>query len=330
MAFLPNRAHDIPFALVSGLDGGPLTGASPTGYRVIDGGSQTAVGGAIVERGNGQYLFEGVQADFTAQQSVGLLFTSANAIPAHVLVMVDKFHRNTAYDIPFALISTTVGTGVTGASPSGLRIVDGGAQAAVDGTFVERGNGQYVFQAAASDFAATDIVGFLITAANAMPVHLIIDLVRVLAQTQTLGESPASVLAQWIINQAYMTLPSSGTTWPLYISYLPDGDDVEDDCGAIYDTTPIKDGRLMSGPIVQHYGVQLTIRSTGYDDGWDKINAISAAMDAINLVTVTRNSVDYLLETVTRTGVNSLGVEPDTTKRRYLFTANFVLTMREI
>lgn len=329
MSFLPNRAHDIPFVLVSSLTGLPLTGAVVSGYRVIDGGDQASVSGSVVERGGGQYLFQGLAADFAAEESTGLLFAAPNAIPAHVLCQVKYFHRSTAYNLPFLLISTSNGQGLTGATVAGKRCLDGGAQQNVSGTFVERGNGQYVFRSAAADFGATDVVGFLFTATGAMPLHLAIDLVRVYAETDTLEDSPASVLATYIVGLGHMTTPSSGSTWPLYVSSLPDGDNVADDAGAVYDTTPLKDGRLMMGPIVQHYGVQLTIRSRDYDDGWDKVNDIAAALDSVVDVTVTRDSVDYLIENVSRAGVNPLGTEPGT-KRRYLFTANFLLTMRQI
>lgn len=147
---------------------------------------------------------------------------------------------------------------------------------------------------------------------------------------EVLEESPASVLASYIVGTGKMSVPSSGDAWPLYISSLPDGDNVKDNAGAIYDTTPLKDGRLMDGPIIQHYGVQLTVRSADYDDGWDKISDIAAMMDGVVNEMVTRTSVDYLLQNVTRAGINALGLESGTTKRRYIFTVNFLLTLSEV
>lgn len=330
MPLLPNRAHDIPFGLVNGLNGAVLTGASPTGYRVLNGGVQAGVSGGIVEKGGGQYLLEGLAADFNASQSIGLLFTATNAIPAHVLIQVEHFKRDTAYNIPFLMTNLSNGGGLTGVSPAGVRCLDGGAQSGVAGPFVERGNGQYVFQATAGDFGATDVVGFMITAANALPVHLVINLMLAQAESDTLGDSPASVLQTWAVGAGYGTLPSSGSTWPIYVANLPDGDDVEDDAIRLADSTPIKDGRLMEGPIVQHYGVHLTVRSRDRDDGWDKINTISSAMDAVHLATVTRNSVDYLLENISRNPVNFLGLEPQSTKRRFQHTADLLVTMKQI
>lgn len=328
MSFQPNKAHDIPFLLINKSTGAVLTGATVTGYRSIDGGSQEAVDGSISELGNGQYLFEGETTDFNAEKCVGFLFIATNAVPAHLLAQIKYFHRSTAYDLPFLLISSTTGAGLTGATVTGKRCLDGAAQESVSGSIAELGNGQYLFEGTADDFAATDVIGLFFTASGAMPVHFAIDLVRVFSETDTLAESPASVLATYIISLGEMTTPSDDSSWPLYISHLPETD-INDDAGAVYDTTPLKDGRLMSGPIVQHYGVQITIRSQSYNDGWDKINDISSQLDNVVQETVTRDSTDYLIENISRGGINPLGIENGTT-RRYLFTENYILTMRQI
>lgn len=330
MPFTKGKAHDIPFALINATSGAGLTGASVTAYRSLDGGAQAAVSGTITEKGSGQYLFEGLAADFNADDSVGLLFTASGAVPAHILLLVAKFTRNTAHDIPFLLLNASTGAGLTGASPAGLRILDGGAQASVSGTFSELGNGQYVFNGLAADFTATDVIGLFFTATNAVPVHITIDLVRVLAESDTLSSSPASVMRDYAVDQAYGTLPSDGDVWPFYVGTIPDGDNVEDDAGVFVDTTPIVDGRVMSGPTTLFYGIELLVRSRSRDDGWDKINAIAAHLDTMHLAEITSGGVDYMFEAVSRGGVNYLGLEAETTKRRYLHTLNMTTAMREI
>ena len=329
MAFQAGKAHDIPFILINKSTGEVLTGATIVGYRSLDGGSQEPVSGDINELGNGQYIFEGEVEDFEMDESVGLLFVATDAVPVHILAQAKYFHRSTAYDLPFLLISSTSGSGLTGATITGKRCLDGGPQESVSGSFTELGNGQYVFNAETADFGATDVVGFLFTASGAMPLHFAIDLVRVQTETEVLSDSPASILSTYIISLGHMTTPSSDGDWPIYISHLPDGDEVEDDAGAVFDTSPLKDGRFMSGPIVQHFGANLLIRSIKYDDGWDKINEISSALDAVAQETVTRNGVDYLIENIVRGGVNPIGTE-EATKRRYLFTTDFLLTMKQI
>jgi hypothetical protein len=326
-----NAAHDIPFALVNATEGTPLTGASVTVYRVLDGGAQSVAGGSVVEKGSGQYVFEGVAADFNADYSVGFLFTASGAVPVHVLLQMTYFRKDTAYDIPFLLVDVRNSSALTGASPAGKRCLDGGAQASVTGSFVERGNGQYVFQAAVADFDADDVIGFLVTATNAVPKHLIIDLLEAYTVNPLLGDSPASVLATYLTGQALMIVPGAVGDWPLYISSLPDGDNVDDNAGAIYDTAPIKDGRYMGdGEVVNHYGIQLKIRSRTFEEGWDKMNTIAVNLDQVDRQEVTKNSVDYLIQNISRaSGVTSLGIETVGTKRRNLFVLNLLMTMEE-
>jgi hypothetical protein len=324
-----NIAHDVPFVMINNTTGGGLTGASVTGYRILDGGIQEAVSGSIVEKGNGQYLFEGTEDDFNAEFTSGLLFTASGGIPVHVLMQMVFFERNTAYDIPFVLLNSSLGTALTGASPSGYRVLDGAAQESVSGTFVERGNGQYVFQATAEDFGAQDIIGFLITASGAVPLHLTIDLKERFVATQILSDNPAAIIRQHLILQSLVTDPDSGSNWPAYIQSLPDGDNVEDNALTIYNTTPLLDGRLMIGPVIQHYGIQIMVRATTYEAGWDKCSAIDAELSSVHNESVVVGSVTYQIVNVSpATAVISMGAEPGT-KRREKFSMNYLITMKQ-
>lgn len=325
-----NTAHDIPFALVSSLDGSVLTGAVVSAYRCLDGAVQASAGGSVVELGNGQYVFEGAAADFNADYTTGLLFTAPDAVPVHVLFQMTYFRKDTAYNIPFLLLDVGTSLGLTGATPVGKRCLDGGGQQSVSGTFMERGQGQYVFQATVADFNADDIVGFLITASGAVPVHLIIDLLESYTTTDVLTDNPAAIIAHYLTGLALMSVPGAGD-WPLYISHLPDGDNVEDNAGAIYNTTPVKDGRWMvDGSRMQHYGVQITIRSLTEEEGWDKCNILAGQLDIVHNAQTIFDGTTYEIHNVTNPGgINSLGEEIGT-KRRKLFTMNFLVSMSKL
>lgn len=152
--------------------------------------------------------------------------------------------------------------------------------------------------------------------------------VRVRTGSNELTLSPAAVLADYIIvSLAKMTSPSSAGTWPLYISSMPDENDVPDNCGAIYDTTGLKDGRQMNGPVIRHYGIQLRIRSTDYQTGWIKIEDISSDLDTLSSE-YTVNSIVYTIRNVSRTSpIVALGMEPGTA-RRFHFTMNYLVTIK--
>ncbi len=144
--------------------------------------------------------------------------------------------------------------------------------------------------------------------------------------------SPAAVLAEYIIGQGLMSDPvSSGSpTWPLYISRMPDIGDVKTDCGAIYNAPGLKDGRLMIGTVIEHYGVRVVIRSRSHNDGWAKLEAITLNLDTVDNVTQVVVPDTYLIENITRTRpFDSLGAE-EGTKGRELFECNFLLSMKRV
>jgi hypothetical protein len=300
-------------------------------YRTLDGAAQESAGGLVTELGNGQYLYEGVAADFNANFTTALLFTAADSIPVHVLLQMQYFRKDTAYNIPFLLINVNTSQGLTGATPAGKRCLDGGGQESVAGSFTELGNGQYVFEATVADFDADDIVGFLITATNAVPLHIIIDLLESYSPTALTGDTPATIVAAYLTGLALMTVPSAAGDWPLYISFLPDGPGIAHNAGAIYNTTPIKDGRwLKTGAVFQHYGIQIMLRATSEEAGWDKCKTLAGQLDAVANNDVIVSGTTYRLHNISRVGgINSLGEEPGT-KRRRLFSMNFMAAIAEL
>ena len=159
------------------------------------------------------------------------------------------------------------------------------------------------------------------------------DFERVLtaAEDSALGRSVISILAANIINTlSLMTNPSEGDDWPLYISSMPDGDTVETNCGAIYDTYGVLDGKLSSGEVVQHPGFSLTIRSDDYETGYSKIEEIALALDDVCWNTIEVSGDSYLLQNISRASpVVPLGSERGA-QRRFLFTVNFLVSLKKI
>ena len=155
---------------------------------------------------------------------------------------------------------------------------------------------------------------------------------RVLTVSDALSSSPANILASYIIDEAIgdLTNPTAGNEWPLYTSYLPDGTSIKTNAGCLYDTTGIKDGRLMVGEVIQHYGIQLRIRSDRQQTGWVKLEEVMLALDVVFNVIITVNSKDYQIQNISRTSPPiSLGTEKGT-KGRQLFTLNFIATIKRI
>lgn len=144
--------------------------------------------------------------------------------------------------------------------------------------------------------------------------------------------SPAFILASYIRSEGIgsLTDPGDDNDWPLYVSYMPDSLSVKNDCGTLYDTSGFKDGRLMSSKVIEHYGIQLRIRSRTANDGWSKAEEVSVILDTVSNDTIVIGANEYLIYNIKRMGpVISLGVE-EGTKNRKLFTVNFLVTLKRI
>ena len=141
-------------------------------------------------------------------------------------------------------------------------------------------------------------------------------------------DSPASVLASYIVGAALMSVPSDDDDWPLYIATLPEG---VDEAGAILNTTAVKDGRSMKdGDRFQHYGIEIIIRALTEEAGWGRCVVIAEDLETIHNETVVRDDVSYQIRNISMMGgINSLGQE-EGTKRRRLFSMNFIMALEEL
>lgn len=139
--------------------------------------------------------------------------------------------------------------------------------------------------------------------------------------------SPATVLANYLRGTSLTTHPDSEEAWPLYISYEPDS---PTNVASVYDSTGVKQGRLMIGTVIQNYGIQVRIRNSKYNLGWAKAEAIALDLDTIHNEIITIDSEDYIIKNIERQGpVVSLGKEKGT-KKRNLFTINLLVTLKKV
>ena len=125
--------------------------------------------------------------------------------------------------------------------------------------------------------------------------------------------------------------PSESGDWPTFVGTLPDGDRVPDNALAVIDTAPLKDGRIMGSAPLFHHGIQVLLRSFSYNPGYSKTLALAVALAAVaNTEVEVESGVTYVLNNVTQfSGVIPLGQEQETTKRRWMFSVNFLATIQE-
>ena len=152
----------------------------------------------------------------------------------------------------------------------------------------------------------------------------------------TTTHPPAMLLKQLLINNSLgvdgekIKKSDIDSDWPIYVSHEPDGKEIKDDIITIYDTAGAKDGRLMEGPIVQHPGNQVRVRSRSYTEGWARARLIFNLFETVVRTPVIVESIAYNIQNISlSSSILPLGIPKDDTKRRDLFTLNALLTINE-
>lgn len=143
--------------------------------------------------------------------------------------------------------------------------------------------------------------------------------------------SPAIILSRLLIDTlSIFSDPTDLENWPLFVKNLPDGREVKSNAASVIDTTGVLDGRIMStGKVIEHLGIQFLIRSIDYSVGFSKGEEIKTAMELVRNTTVTIDTVPYIVLNVRRTTSLVPIQTEDGTKRRALFTLNFLISMKE-
>ena len=149
-------------------------------------------------------------------------------------------------------------------------------------------------------------------------------------ESEILTYSPAAVIAYYLINTlSNVEEPNASPTWPLYISSLPDGSNIENNAGCVYDTTGLLDGRIMrTGEVIEHHGIQIKIRAIAYQTGWQKIRETVAYLQKLLNEALSMGGSHFVILNMSRVSpIACIGTDE---KRRFLFTVNFLATIREL
>lgn len=147
-----------------------------------------------------------------------------------------------------------------------------------------------------------------------------------------LGHSPAYVLRTLLIELGVGVEPIIGNTTTAWQAFTSNEPDLPDNCITTTDTAGRLDGRLaISGETVEHYGVQIKIRSSDFHVGWRKANEISTVLDeAVYDETLVIDSAQYQIHAVTKSGgIANLGRDRPNGNRS-LFTLNVTIDIQRI
>ena len=148
----------------------------------------------------------------------------------------------------------------------------------------------------------------------------------------TLTSPPSIIIRDLLIANSLGSSRSSDDPepWPIGVSHEPDSKQEQDDIVTLYDTGGANDGRIMkTGERVQHETVQVRIRSKKYLTGYAQIKIISDFFDQLLRESIIVDSVNYLIQNISRSSpILPLGTEKGS-KRRQLFTLNIAVTINE-
>ena len=137
-------------------------------------------------------------------------------------------------------------------------------------------------------------------------------------------KTASTIVANYLIGVASFSTPGGVGTWPLYKNSMPE---VTVNCGCLYDTTPVGEGKTMAGSYTQHYGLQLGVRATVCDDGYEKLDTVATALDLVHNATVAIGGDTYTILSFTR-ATSIILLEQDE-KRRYIHELNLVVSIRK-
>jgi hypothetical protein len=147
-----------------------------------------------------------------------------------------------------------------------------------------------------------------------------------------LNHSPAEIVQQLLIDLEYgddVDFTGTGTSYPVYHGTMPE---VEADCICVTDTEGMLHARdMVAGHRQEHHGFQVRIRSESIASGGQKARAIAHDFDSsVYQNTVVIGSDTYSVQSITRTSaVIYIGPEVGTS-RRYLFSVNATVSVRQL
>jgi len=135
--------------------------------------------------------------------------------------------------------------------------------------------------------------------------------------------SPASIVRAWLVEQLLGSMPSAGTAWPIFVSHLPDGDGLGN-AVCVYDSGMNGHGELPDGQAVQHYRIQLRIRSEQSAVGRTKLGQLLNALSSLRDEKLTLGIHRYEIVNAVQRGSTYGGVDE---QRRNTFLGNCSLNI---
>jgi len=118
-----------------------------------------------------------------------------------------------------------------------------------------------------------------------------------------LPNTPAEVLANYIVNQGWAGWPEDVPTWNVSINKLPDVPDQNKGLPwlAVYDRKAVQDSvRMRTGERGEFWGWQILVRGKTDNDAYSKLSQIATGFDALYLAPIAITTSNYTIQRVKR------------------------------
>jgi len=134
--------------------------------------------------------------------------------------------------------------------------------------------------------------------------------------------SVAEIVRQALVDIGQVNVSFHGGDWPAFVGSTWD---LNTNMCALYDTTPIKDGRIVdTGEVIMHHGLQLLVSSLDYEIGWSKFRDVMQVINELRNVEVTVDGTVYIIVNAKKESAAHIGIDE---RRRQLFSANYLVTV---
>ena len=144
---------------------------------------------------------------------------------------------------------------------------------------------------------------------------------------QRVTHSPADITRRVLIDIGVGGDPPS-TPWPIYATSEPD---LPDNLITVFDVIGSSDGRSMiDGEVLSHFGIQIRVRSTTHQIGWQKADEIQTALaKEIYQRTISIEGNTYYVHCFARIQ-DVLAIGFDLPNRRSFFVVNANVSLRQL
>jgi len=144
-----------------------------------------------------------------------------------------------------------------------------------------------------------------------------------LVQNLNLLVSPAHIMRSYLVFQLYGSLPSVLAEWPIFVSCMPDGQDLNDVI-CIYDKSSFQHGELPDGQSVEHKGIFIEVRGETFAKARDKYVEISNHLEHSSDILLELDANLYAIDNIVHQYVTHPGYDQ---RRRFSMVGYFGLCL---